>query len=178
MELNHQLWSATDYHHHHHQDIIRSFKCSFCKRGFSNAQALGGHMNIHRKDRARLRQLSCNDDDHDHDDDDTAQEHKHSMSNYHHRIRRLKRSGDRGRESHSLQQQQQQQQQPPLNLFIQVEAGQWVAGCDDHGMMHGGHHDESYHEDEDLLPELDLELRLGPDRDHRMPACLGTRNFF
>ncbi|KAH0458384.1 hypothetical protein IEQ34_013699 [Dendrobium chrysotoxum] len=29
----------------------RSYDCNFCKRGFSNAQALGGHMNIHRKDR-------------------------------------------------------------------------------------------------------------------------------
>ncbi|CAM0949002.1 unnamed protein product [Alopecurus aequalis] len=26
-------------------------ECSFCKRGFTNAQALGGHMNIHRKER-------------------------------------------------------------------------------------------------------------------------------
>lgn len=31
----------------------RSYDCIFCKRGFSNAQALGGHMNIHRKDKAR-----------------------------------------------------------------------------------------------------------------------------
>ncbi|XP_074559187.1 uncharacterized protein LOC141815150 [Curcuma longa] len=31
------------------------FECTFCKRGFSNAQALGGHMNIHRKDRGRPR---------------------------------------------------------------------------------------------------------------------------
>ncbi|CAN1849885.1 Transcriptional regulator TAC1 [Linum perenne] len=31
-----------------------SYTCGFCKRGFSNAQALGGHMNIHRKDRALL----------------------------------------------------------------------------------------------------------------------------
>ncbi|CAL9154972.1 unnamed protein product [Musa hybrid cultivar] len=31
------------------------YECTFCKRGFSNAQALGGHMNIHRKDRARER---------------------------------------------------------------------------------------------------------------------------
>lgn len=30
----------------------RSYGCIFCKRGFTNAQALGGHMNIHRKDRA------------------------------------------------------------------------------------------------------------------------------
>ncbi|XP_052173771.1 transcriptional regulator TAC1-like [Diospyros lotus] len=37
---------------------VRSYSCSFCKRGFSNAQALGGHMNIHRRDRAKLRDQS------------------------------------------------------------------------------------------------------------------------
>ncbi|GFZ13554.1 C2H2 and C2HC zinc fingers superfamily protein [Actinidia rufa] len=31
----------------------RSYKCVFCKRGFTTAQALGGHMNMHRKDRAK-----------------------------------------------------------------------------------------------------------------------------
>ncbi|KAG6532571.1 hypothetical protein ZIOFF_006420 [Zingiber officinale] len=34
----------------------RSYFCSFCKREFKSAQALGGHMNVHRRDRARLRQ--------------------------------------------------------------------------------------------------------------------------
>ncbi|XP_076936819.1 uncharacterized protein LOC143604127 [Bidens hawaiensis] len=29
----------------------RSYQCHYCKRGFTNAQALGGHMNIHRKDK-------------------------------------------------------------------------------------------------------------------------------
>lgn len=38
----------------------RSYTCSFCKREFRSAQALGGHMNVHRKDRARLRQSSPN----------------------------------------------------------------------------------------------------------------------
>ncbi|KAL1367496.1 hypothetical protein HN51_021565 [Arachis hypogaea] len=33
----------------------RSYACSFCKREFKSAQALGGHMNVHRRDRARLR---------------------------------------------------------------------------------------------------------------------------
>ncbi|XAR58955.1 hypothetical protein NMG60_11014549 [Bertholletia excelsa] len=34
----------------------RSYECNFCKKGFSSAQALGGHMNIHRKDKAKLKQ--------------------------------------------------------------------------------------------------------------------------
>ncbi|KAL5199592.1 hypothetical protein ABZP36_020795 [Zizania latifolia] len=33
----------------------RSYPCGFCKREFRSAQALGGHMNVHRRDRARLR---------------------------------------------------------------------------------------------------------------------------
>ncbi|CAL9203404.1 transcriptional regulator TAC1-like [Musa acuminata AAA Group] len=33
----------------------RFYDCTFCRRGFTTAQALGGHMNIHRKDRARTR---------------------------------------------------------------------------------------------------------------------------
>ncbi|MED6192559.1 hypothetical protein PIB30_011355 [Stylosanthes scabra] len=33
----------------------RSYSCSFCKREFRSAQALGGHMNVHRRDRARLK---------------------------------------------------------------------------------------------------------------------------
>ncbi|KAG5246310.1 hypothetical protein OIU77_020040 [Salix suchowensis] len=36
----------------------RSYECIFCKRGFTTAQALGGHMNIHRKDRAKTRPSS------------------------------------------------------------------------------------------------------------------------
>jgi len=34
----------------------RSYSCTFCTRDFKSAQALGGHMNIHRRDRARLKQ--------------------------------------------------------------------------------------------------------------------------
>ncbi|PKA60078.1 Transcriptional regulator SUPERMAN [Apostasia shenzhenica] len=35
----------------------RFYNCSFCHREFRSAQALGGHMNVHRRDRARLQQL-------------------------------------------------------------------------------------------------------------------------
>ncbi|OMO66395.1 Zinc finger, C2H2-like protein [Corchorus capsularis] len=44
----------------------RSYSCSFCGREFRSAQALGGHMNVHRRDRARLKQ-SPTDDHHDHE---------------------------------------------------------------------------------------------------------------
>lgn len=38
----------------------RSYECNFCKRGFTNAQALGGHMNIHRKEKAKAGKESIN----------------------------------------------------------------------------------------------------------------------
>ncbi|KAK6940421.1 hypothetical protein RJ641_029952 [Dillenia turbinata] len=34
----------------------RSYTCTFCWREFRSAQALGGHMNVHRRDRVRLYQ--------------------------------------------------------------------------------------------------------------------------
>ncbi|KAL5717263.1 hypothetical protein ACHQM5_010302 [Ranunculus cassubicifolius] len=43
-------------------DPIRSFRCTFCNKGFSNAQALGGHMNIHRRDKAKLKLPAVNKD--------------------------------------------------------------------------------------------------------------------
>ncbi|XP_059664406.1 transcriptional regulator SUPERMAN-like [Cornus florida] len=48
-------------------DIVgtgRSYDCMFCKRGFTTAQALGGHMNIHRKDRAKNRPSLINSNQH------------------------------------------------------------------------------------------------------------------
>ncbi|XP_040994236.1 zinc finger protein 10-like [Juglans microcarpa x Juglans regia] len=54
-----QLQVVTSEHENDHDDhrasstqLTRSYDCNFCKRGFSNAQALGGHMNIHRKEKA------------------------------------------------------------------------------------------------------------------------------
>ncbi|CAO2841258.1 unnamed protein product [Amaranthus hypochondriacus] len=46
----------------YNSDYTKAYNCNFCKKGFSNAQALGGHMNIHRRDRAKLRK-TCSDDD-------------------------------------------------------------------------------------------------------------------
>ncbi|KAK4785867.1 hypothetical protein SAY86_002556 [Trapa natans] len=38
----------------------RSYSCSFCDGEFRSAQALGGHMNVHRRDRARLKHQNPN----------------------------------------------------------------------------------------------------------------------
>ncbi|KAK7268731.1 hypothetical protein RIF29_21439 [Crotalaria pallida] len=49
----------TNHQREEHQDDStsskRSYDCTFCRRGFTNAQALGGHMNIHRKDKAKAK---------------------------------------------------------------------------------------------------------------------------
>ncbi|KAM1122595.1 hypothetical protein ACFX2I_004125 [Malus domestica] len=69
MKSNHQdhqdsKTSSTDEeadHQPHANDDMgtgRSYECVFCKRGFTTAQALGGHMNIHRKERAKTRPSS------------------------------------------------------------------------------------------------------------------------
>ncbi|RRT80983.1 hypothetical protein B296_00013894 [Ensete ventricosum] len=50
----------------------RSYSCSFCRREFRSAQALGGHMNVHQRDRARIKRCSSlsgeTTDDHRHPD--------------------------------------------------------------------------------------------------------------
>ncbi|KAI4368868.1 hypothetical protein MLD38_017376 [Melastoma candidum] len=40
-------------------DEARVYECIACSRGFSSAQALGGHMNIHRKDKAKIKHRYC-----------------------------------------------------------------------------------------------------------------------
>ena len=55
----------TDHNHQEDQDddstsAKRSYDCTFCRRGFTNAQALGGHMNIHRKDKAKAKRGTPN----------------------------------------------------------------------------------------------------------------------
>nr|GMD22229.1 transcriptional regulator SUPERMAN-like [Ipomoea batatas] len=51
-------WPAAEVQHNNNNDVDpmvlgRSYDCVFCKRGFNTAQALGGHMNIHRKNKDR-----------------------------------------------------------------------------------------------------------------------------
>ncbi|XP_055831700.1 zinc finger protein 10-like [Solanum dulcamara] len=39
----------------------RFYTCTFCRKEFRSAQALGGHMNVHRRDRVRLNQTPPHD---------------------------------------------------------------------------------------------------------------------
>ncbi|CAO2817122.1 unnamed protein product [Amaranthus hypochondriacus] len=48
----------------------RLYSCSYCKREFRSAQALGGHMNVHRRDRALLKQVIIPIPNHDNDHHD------------------------------------------------------------------------------------------------------------
>lgn len=60
--------------------VGRSYECTFCKRGFTNAQALGGHMNIHRKDKAKSK--SKHKINQDQEPSNKANEIHHSNSRY------------------------------------------------------------------------------------------------
>ncbi|XP_062073279.1 transcriptional regulator SUPERMAN-like [Humulus lupulus] len=56
---NNSLDFSSEYYQCHEISswAVKSYTCSFCKRQFKSAQALGGHMNVHRRERARLRLL-------------------------------------------------------------------------------------------------------------------------
>ncbi|KAJ9543543.1 hypothetical protein OSB04_023250 [Centaurea solstitialis] len=65
---NSLLFDHKDYDNIYGYDEIswrqRNFMCNFCKKEYKSAQALGGHMNVHRRDRARLRLSSPSHHDH------------------------------------------------------------------------------------------------------------------
>ncbi|KAK9684919.1 hypothetical protein RND81_10G242500 [Saponaria officinalis] len=124
---------------------IRSYDCVFCRRGFTTAQALGGHMNIHRKDRAsttmnkpinnstvdKSKEMLLEDDnnnDNDNDQVNTTTKLFFSPKSYLSYDQCHSNGGKSGFEGRS-------------SLLSRVQ---------DHGHGHG-HHEE----------EVDLELRLG-----------------
>ncbi|CAK8576100.1 unnamed protein product [Lathyrus sativus] len=167
---------------------LRSYECNFCKRGFSNAQALGGHMNIHRKDKAKLKQQSSNMEA---NTSDIHEVNKLLLPNLNSNIAL----------SQSQSQQQDQQHHVPsrdvdetvvaqlrqqLPLFsesptksvmqkpqqpqgeTQGEKTTTATAATEEALLLSG---------QDSSLELDLELRLGPEP-HDSSAPTGTRKFF
>lgn len=186
-ENSEEVNSEDDHHNQQQQEggassasgqltvAARSYECTFCKRGFSNAQALGGHMNIHRKDKAKLRQLASS---------NFNEQHQNQLHHHH-------------------QQQQDILKMPPsyssrLPPWF-VEHHNEGDTTTSKGTTDGEAHqlrlfaetppddfkhqkpDTPHHQVIDVKvekgSELDLELRLGPEPQDT-PAPIGTRKFF
>ncbi|KAK4419036.1 Transcriptional regulator TAC1 [Sesamum alatum] len=132
----------------------RSYRCSFCKRGFSNAQALGGHMNIHRKDRAKLREFSC--------------ENLLSLD--------ITKNSTDSEDSPPPPDSSDQSTKKQLSDHGKADEGNRYLGAEkliplftEAPSLDSGDHDhqEAVHAENRRVVELDLELRLGPEpHDH------------
>ncbi|XP_038706446.1 zinc finger protein KNUCKLES-like [Tripterygium wilfordii] len=140
--------------------MVRSYECSFCKRGFSNAQALGGHMNIHRKDRAKIKQSPSPSSV-----EDTSKMIKWPWMNL--------GGGDATDDDETTTQQ-----------FLNMPSFVPRPASSHHGQDKTN--TSQVHDKEEQSSELDLELRLGPDpnppphHDHHGSSTTGTgtRKFF
>lgn len=134
------------------QANTRSYECNFCKRGFSNAQALGGHMNIHRKDKAKLKQQFLN----------PSLEGKSSEEPNKPNLNLNVSQQEPSRDEIQMKQLPLFAESPIVTSEIQKPQGQI------HGTEEGGHGSSL---------ELDLELRLGPEPQDSS-AATGIRKFF
>lgn len=165
---------------------IRSYDCTFCKRGFSNAQALGGHMNIHRKDKAKLKQAASSNNLYQQSFDiskirasnsqiSTIKPSMEVMSNSQDRNTATQRPNwILGAENDAMKSEKTQVGDVrKLSLFVEgsspLKIDQREATSTEKGLL------SSSSEEEDL----DLELRLGPEprQDSSTPAT-GTKKFF
>ncbi|XP_022766198.1 transcriptional regulator SUPERMAN-like [Durio zibethinus] len=171
------VWSLEDEHSGH----AKSYTCSFCKKGFSNAQALGGHMNIHRKDRAKLRESSKENvlplymvktvnvppDHHDHSQvsEIILQSSEEKISSPK-RPCNLSRDGDGSTASASPSGKHAFEELQQLPLFVEGTCGENEE--DNLRLIHGS----------SSQIELDLELRLGPEPYLDQPSSKNTREFF
>ncbi|XP_062167625.1 uncharacterized protein LOC133873858 [Alnus glutinosa] len=143
---------------------VRSYTCAFCQRGFSNAQALGGHMNIHRRDRAKLKQAA----------DENSLPPESTLNPAHQEPRVLEEKflfqlesreekscspkkpcslnlEDDNRDEIGLEERHQ------LPLFFERPSAQKAGGCA------GGNEEKGIPAPSQVTAGLDLELRLGPE---------------
>ncbi|KAL5549848.1 hypothetical protein UlMin_000024 [Ulmus minor] len=147
----------------------RSYTCTFCKRGFSNAQALGGHMNIHRRDRARIIQFSeenqlssePNTTKNPVDDDPNPPPEEEKTTSF--QLREVKQTKSVMGENHEQVAARFRGEEVQVQIPFLVE---------------GSSTSDNPNQDEKKMEELDLELRLGPDRHQTSPSTLSTREFF
>ncbi|KAK2657806.1 hypothetical protein Ddye_010858 [Dipteronia dyeriana] len=174
--------------------INKSYTCAFCKRGFSNAQALGGHMNIHRRDRAKLRQftvenllsLDITKTKNPIIDDDHASEEKmneNTFMEYSSEVIKSRTTPNK-RPCTSLSEDDiEELQQLPFFAETPSASGDHIKkerssrSCSEENEEK---RIQLRHSDHSSQVELDLELRLGPEPDHDHDRTLAaiTKDFF
>ncbi|KAK1428970.1 hypothetical protein QVD17_17811 [Tagetes erecta] len=137
----------------------RCYTCTFCKRGFSNAQALGGHMNVHRRDRAARLQAddqheeqSSSDHHHPHDEAEGSKRPWFLTQANNHKYSRNKKDDDDDVKS---------KKQSLLQLSLCI-----------HPSSTSHHYDHSSNKLSSSPAEVDLELRLGMDTETASTNCV------
>lgn len=140
-----------------HVTSSRSYECNFCRRGFSNAQALGGHMNIHRKDKAKLKQQQSSIQTQPSLDMVPLQDKDKPKWNWN-VSQQQEQHASSTRTIHTKQ----------LPLFAESPTSSETQKPQDHTTLLPS---------QDSSINLDLELRLGPEPQDSSPET-GTRNFF
>ncbi|KAM6574524.1 hypothetical protein CsatA_022851 [Cannabis sativa] len=164
--------------------VTRSYSCSFCKRGFSNAQALGGHMNIHRRDRAIIRQRFS-------EENKINNNYSSEYTNPDHQDQYGLSSSKTQKSDHHRQHQTLGSIPVQLDLSLlaeqhsnkpRVDSQTMTGSDDDHVGSFVGEPSVTAGAavvEERKTEELDLELRLGPERRHHDDrTTLSTREFF
>ncbi|EEF41435.1 probable transcriptional regulator RABBIT EARS [Ricinus communis] len=160
----------------HDMGTGRSYECVFCKRGFTTAQALGGHMNIHRKDRAKPSLASSSSISSKVDEDYYASlrgytpiqsfpPHYYSTANHHHEVHTNYQTFFPPSSGGSFR--------PPNGDGLYVQSPQILNPFEDDwrrslslqiGPSHvDDDHNKQKEKDGSVADELDLELRLGHD---------------
>ncbi|KAK7312452.1 hypothetical protein VNO77_36323 [Canavalia gladiata] len=142
----------------------RSYECNFCKRGFSNAQALGGHMNIHRKDKAKLKQQQSSNQTHPSLDQSKSDEQR-NKSNWNWNVSQQEHASSRAIHTRQLP---LFAESPTSNETLRKPQGQTTTTTTEQTLLST--------QDRPSL-ELDLELRLGPEPQDSSEET-GTRKFF
>ncbi|TXG58659.1 hypothetical protein EZV62_016488 [Acer yangbiense] len=179
--------------------VNKSYTCAFCKRGFSNAQALGGHMNIHRRDRAKLRQStvenllslditktnSPNIDDEPPDGDHASEEktNENTIMEYSSEVIKSCTTPNKRSCTGLSDDDIEELQQLPFFAETPSASGDHIKRAGSSRSCSEENEDKRIqirHSDHSSQVELDLELRLGPepDQDHDQTSAAITKDFF
>ncbi|KAL8104957.1 uncharacterized protein LOC141680262 [Apium graveolens] len=147
----------------------RSYECTFCKRGFTNAQALGGHMNIHRKEKAKaskqgdilLHRTSFSNPFFSDQESSKCSQGNFNQQFYFPLPNPSTHSSYEG--YHQRDSNVVVESSNNLGSNLSLDMGSWWSSKDDDEVKK----DRNARDDEKVEHEVDLELRLGQDRKNK-----------